>query len=73
MPLYPCKVLRTRERAPIPCSAAVFCLGLIFESLKELRACHIQLMFNTIICNLGLVLGGRIKGKKQEGGILFNF
>jgi hypothetical protein len=38
MPLYPSKVLQVRERAPIPYSSTVFCLGLTFESLKELRA-----------------------------------
>jgi hypothetical protein len=40
MPLYPFKVLRTKERAPTPCSSVVFYLGLTFESLKELGACH---------------------------------
>jgi hypothetical protein len=35
-PLYPSKVLRTRERAPTPYSSVVFCLGLTFESFKEL-------------------------------------
>jgi hypothetical protein len=35
-PLYPSKVLRVRERASTPCSFVVFCLGLTFESLKEL-------------------------------------
>ncbi len=39
-PLYPSKVLWTRERAQTPCSSAIFCLGLTFESLKELRMCH---------------------------------
>jgi hypothetical protein len=37
-PLYPSKVLWARERAPIPCSSVVLCLGLTFESLKELGA-----------------------------------
>jgi hypothetical protein len=37
-PLYPSKVLRTRERAPTPCSSIIFCLGFTFESLKELGA-----------------------------------
>jgi hypothetical protein len=36
MPFYPSKVLRTRERAPTPYSSAIFCLGLTFESFKEL-------------------------------------
>jgi hypothetical protein len=36
MPLYPSKVLWARERAPTPCSSAVFCLELTFESFKEL-------------------------------------
>jgi hypothetical protein len=36
MPLYPSIVLRTRERAPIPCLYVVFSLGLTFESRKEL-------------------------------------
>jgi len=35
-PLYPSKMLRTKERAPIPYSFAVFYLGFTFESLKEL-------------------------------------
>ncbi len=38
MPLYPSKMLRAWERAQIPCSSIVFCLGLTFESLKELGA-----------------------------------
>jgi hypothetical protein len=38
MPLYPSKVLQARERASTPCSFVVFCLGLTFESLKELGA-----------------------------------
>jgi hypothetical protein len=37
-PFYPSKVLRTKERALTPCSYVVFCLGLTFESLKELGA-----------------------------------
>jgi hypothetical protein len=41
MPLYPSKVLRTRERAPTPCSSIIFCLGLTFESLEELKTCQI--------------------------------
>jgi hypothetical protein len=36
MPVYPSKVLRTRERALTPYSSVVFCLGFTFESLKEL-------------------------------------
>jgi hypothetical protein len=36
MPLYPSKVLRTKEHAPTPCYSFVFCLGLTFESLEEL-------------------------------------
>jgi hypothetical protein len=39
-PLYPSKVLRAREHAPTLCSSDVFCLGLTFESFKELRVCH---------------------------------
>jgi hypothetical protein len=38
MPFYPSKVLRAKERAPTPCLSIVFCLGLTFESLKELGA-----------------------------------
>jgi len=41
MPLYPSKVLQVRERAPTPYSSIIFCLGLIFESLKELGVCHV--------------------------------
>jgi hypothetical protein len=40
MPLYPSKVLRARERALTPCSSAIFCLGLTFESFKELGVHH---------------------------------
>jgi hypothetical protein len=40
MPLYPCKVLRARERAPTPCSSIIFYLGFTFESLKELGTHH---------------------------------
>jgi hypothetical protein len=40
MPLYPSKVLQTRERASTPCSSVLFCLGLTFESLKELGVIH---------------------------------
>jgi hypothetical protein len=36
MPLYPSIVLRTKERAPTPCSFVVFHLGFTFESFKEL-------------------------------------
>jgi hypothetical protein len=39
-PLYPSKVLWARERALIPNSSVVFCLGLTFESLKELGVRH---------------------------------
>jgi len=39
-PLYPSKVLRTRERAPTLYSSDVFCLGFTFESLKELGVCQ---------------------------------
>jgi hypothetical protein len=39
-PFYPSKVMWTRERAPILCFSVVFCLGLPFESLKELGACQ---------------------------------
>jgi len=39
-PLYPSKVLRAREHASTLCSFAIFYLGLTFESLKELGACH---------------------------------
>jgi hypothetical protein len=40
MPFYPFKMLRTKERAPTPCSFVVFCLGFKFESFKELGACQ---------------------------------
>jgi hypothetical protein len=43
MPLYPSKVLRTREHASTLYSSAIFSLGLTFESLKELGVCHILL------------------------------
>jgi hypothetical protein len=40
-PLYPFLVLRAREHASTPYSSVIFCLGLTFESLKELGACQI--------------------------------
>jgi hypothetical protein len=39
-PLYPSKVLWTRERAPTFCPFVVFYLGLTFESFKESGAHH---------------------------------
>jgi len=42
MPLYPTKVLQAKEHAPTPYSSIVFCLGLTFESLKELGVCHMR-------------------------------
>jgi len=36
-PFYPSKVLRTKECAPSLYSFAIFCLGLTFESFKELE------------------------------------
>jgi len=38
MPLYPSKVLQAKEHASIPYLFVVLCLGLTFESLKELGA-----------------------------------
>jgi hypothetical protein len=38
-PLYPSKVLRTREHAPTLYYSIVFYLGFTFESLKKLGAC----------------------------------
>jgi hypothetical protein len=46
MPLYPSKVLRARERAQTPYPSTIFSLGLTFESLKELGACH------NIVCKI---------------------
>jgi hypothetical protein len=40
MPFDPSKVLRARERASISYSSVVFCLGLTFESFKELGPHH---------------------------------
>jgi hypothetical protein len=40
MPLYPSKVLRVRECVSTSYSSVVFCLGLTFESLKELGMRH---------------------------------
>jgi hypothetical protein len=40
-PLYPSIVLRARERAPTPCTSAIFSLGLTFESHKELGVCQV--------------------------------
>jgi len=36
MPFYPPQVLRTSERAPIPCSSTIFTSDSHLESLKEL-------------------------------------
>jgi len=44
-PLYPSKVLWTKEHALTPYSFVVFCLGFTFESLKELTAR--QLLWST--------------------------
>jgi hypothetical protein len=41
-PLYPSKVLRTREHALTPYSSVVFCLGVTLESFKELGTRHIS-------------------------------
>jgi len=41
-------VLQTKERAPIPCSSVVFCLGLTFESLKELGARQVVILLMAI-------------------------
>jgi len=43
-PLYPSKVLQAREHASTPYSSIVFCLGLTFESFKELGARHWTLL-----------------------------
>jgi len=51
-PLYPSKVLWARERASTICSFIVFCLGLTFESLKELGACHKWLLNEVSNLNL---------------------
>jgi hypothetical protein len=58
MPFYPSKVLRIRERALIPYSSIVLCLGLTFESLKELGARHKGDMsreppFNPLVVSFG--------------------
>jgi hypothetical protein len=44
MPLYPFEVPRAREHAPTLGSFVVFCLGLTFESFKELGACQIRIL-----------------------------
>jgi len=49
MPLYPSRVLWARERAPTPYSSVVFCLGFIFESLKELGMCQLWLVIRPSI------------------------
>jgi len=46
-PLYPSKVLQTRECAPTPCPSAIFCLRLTFESFKESRAHQISTIVET--------------------------
>jgi hypothetical protein len=38
MPLYPSKVLRAKELAPIPCSSVVFYLRLTFGVLQGVRS-----------------------------------
>jgi len=52
MPLYPSKVLRAKERASTLRSFVVFCLGLTFESLKELGVRHLRKIW---IILLGIV------------------
>jgi hypothetical protein len=56
-PFYPSKVLRAKECASTPCSSVIFHLGLTFESLKELGACHfvfreICACFNQVYSNV---------------------
>ncbi len=51
-PLYPSKVLRTRERALIPCFSVVFYLKLTIESFKELGARQWDQRHNFIICKI---------------------
>jgi len=41
MPLYPLKVLRAKECAPIPCSSAVFSLNSHLSPLKSLGMRHL--------------------------------
>jgi hypothetical protein len=48
MPLYPSKVLQNRERALTLCLSVVFCLGLTFESLKELGARHLSIFSKSL-------------------------
>jgi len=50
-PLYPSKVLWARERASTPCSSAIFCLGLTFESLKELGVHQLIMLFFELLEN----------------------
>ncbi len=45
MPFYPFKVLWARECASTLYFSTVFCLGLTFESLKELGTCHCFTLF----------------------------
>jgi hypothetical protein len=44
MTLYPSKVLWAKERASTPYSSVVLCLGLTFESLKELGVRHSKMI-----------------------------
>jgi hypothetical protein len=54
MPFYPSKMLRSRERAPIPCFFVVFFfyLGLIFESVKESKVRHFVFLWFLWILDL---------------------
>jgi len=44
-PLYPFKVLWAKECASTPSSSGVFCLGLTFESFKELGVHHVDISY----------------------------
>jgi hypothetical protein len=55
-PLYPSKMLRVGEHALTPYYSVVFCLGLAFESLKELGTRHALRIYNKILRKKNVIL-----------------
>jgi hypothetical protein len=48
-PLYPCKMLRAKERALTPYFPIVFCLGLTFESLSDWERVKFHLTIQAVL------------------------
>jgi hypothetical protein len=65
IPLYPSKMLWAKELAPTPYSSIVFQFGFTFESLRELRVCHM----NNICRNRYLWMSKILHWIKVQNGI----